>query len=159
MNYIVVVSDSHGRRDKIHRLLPVIEQADYFVFLGDYTGDIYALQKEISVPTIAVNGNCDCIKAYDDEEIIDWRGHKILCTHGHRYGVKRDLLSVTYAAKEKGCDCVLFGHTHEAIAEYGNGVLLVNPGSIAEPRFSKPSYCMLCEENGNIFPKIIYLTT
>ena len=105
MNYIVVVSDSHGRREKLHRLLPVIEKADFFVFLGDCTGDIYALKKDISVPVIAVNGNCDCFKAYEDEEIVDWRGHRILCTHGHRYGVKRDLLNVTYAAKEKNCDC------------------------------------------------------
>ena len=124
MNYIVAVSDSHGRREEIRKLLPVINGADMFVFLGDCTGDIYALKKEITVPVVAVNGNCDAIKVYEDEEIVSWRGHRILAAHGHKYGVKRDLLNITYAAKEKMCDCVLFGHTHEAVTEENDGVLL-----------------------------------
>lgn len=157
MNYIVAVSDSHGRREEIRKLLPVINGADMFIFLGDCTGDIYALKKEITVPVVAVNGNCDAIKVYEDEEIVSWRGHRILAAHGHKYGVKRDLLNITYAAKEKMCDCVLFGHTHEAVTEENDGVLLINPGSIAEPSFSLPSYCMATEENGKIFPKIIYI--
>ena len=157
MNYLVAISDSHGRREEIRNLLPVINGADMFIFLGDCTGDIYSLKKEITVPIIAVNGNCDVIKAYEDAEIVSWCGHRVLATHGHRYGVKRDLLNITYAAKEKECDCVLFGHTHEAMAEEHDGVLLVNPGSIAEPRFSLPSYCTLTEGNGKFFPKIIYI--
>ncbi len=158
MKYLIVISDTHGRVEKLKNLLPIINDADYLIFLGDCTGDLYPLKKEITVPIIAVNGNCDGIKAYEDKEVFEWHGHKLFIAHGHRYGVKRDLLDITYAAKEAGCDYALFGHTHEALIEEYDGVTLVNPGSLAEPRFSQASYCVITEEQGKIFPKIIYIS-
>ena len=35
--------------------------------------------------------------------------------------------------KEVGADIVLFGHTHEPFKEEKNGIILMNPGSIAKP--------------------------
>ena len=155
MNYICVISDSHSRRHLIEELLPVINKADLFVFLGDCTGDIYNFRSEIKPQIVAVSGNCDIIKAYPDEEIFEWQKHRFFATHGHKYHVKRDYSDLAYAATERGCDCVLFGHTHQSVIERLGGVVLVNPGSIAEPRFSKPSYALIYGENGKIFPKII----
>ena len=44
--------------------------------------------------------------------------------------------------KARGCDVVLYGHTHEASVEEQDGVLLINPGCMT--RFSgKQSYCYL----------------
>lgn len=158
MNYLCVVSDSHGRRGRLESLLPEINGADTFVFLGDCSGDIYFLRNKITVPQVIVSGNCDLIKAYPEEEVLEWRGHRFYITHGHKHRVKSDLTVITYAAKEKNCDCVLFGHTHEALAEKSDGIWLINPGSIAEGRCSLPSYCVVTEEKGNIFPKIISFT-
>ena len=73
MNYICVISDSHSRRHLIEELLPVINKADLFVFLGDCTGDIYNFRSEIKPQIVAVSGNCDIIKAYPDEEIFEWQ--------------------------------------------------------------------------------------
>lgn len=139
----------------MEELLPVINQSDRFVFLGDCTGDVYSLRNKITVPTTIVSGNCDIIKAYPEEEVFQWKGHAFFVTHGHRYHVKRDMLNIIYAAKEQNCDCAIFGHTHVSLVQSEMGVLLVNPGSIAEPRLCAPSYCIISEEKGNIFPKII----
>ena len=153
--YICVVSDSHGRRGVLEDLLPVINAADIFVFLGDCTGDIYFMRSRITVPLVAVSGNCDIVKAYPDEEIFEWEGHRFLVAHGHKYRVKRDYTEIAYAAKERGCDCVLCGHTHEAVSENISGVTVINPGSIAEPLFSSPSYALVYAEKCDVFPKII----
>lgn len=158
MKYVCVISDSHGRRSKLETLLPIINGADLFVFLGDCTGDLYFLKDRITTPSVIVSGNCDVIKAYPEEEIFSWQGHRFFVSHGHRYRVKSDVTDIIYAAKENGSDCVLFGHTHEAMAEQIDGVWLINPGSISEPRCSEPSYCVITEEKGNIFPKIISMT-
>ena len=59
---------------------------------------------------------------------------RILLTHGHRYGVKEDLQRLTYAALEQACAVALFGHTHEPFLAREQGVLLLNPGSLCQPR-------------------------
>lgn len=157
MKSICIVSDSHGRIDNIRKILDVANSCEYLIFLGDCAGDIYRLRHEIKTNVITVRGNCDLLCDYPEQEILDWCGHRFFITHGNRYRVKSELLSITYAAKENNCDYVLFGHTHMACVEESNGVTLINPGSIAQPRMGECTYCMVSEEKGNIFTKIISL--
>ena len=79
------------------RLLAVAEESDYVFFLGDGAarmGDL-ALHKGF----FAVKGNCDYLPL-PEETVTEVEGVKILLTHGHRYGVKTDLLSLALRAEE-----------------------------------------------------------
>ena len=80
---------------------------------------------------------------------------KILLTHGHRYGVKTDLLSLALRAEELGCRLVFFGHTHTAeIVEHG-AVTLVNPGSLTHPSFGTPTYAYTVITEDRAFTKLV----
>lgn len=84
-------------------------------------------------PNIAfysVRGNCDLGCAdVPVREILDLDGAKIFCTHGHLYHVKSGLYTVVCAAREAGANLLLFGHTHEALETYDDGLYILNPGS------------------------------
>lgn len=84
-------------------------------------------------PNIAfysVRGNCDLGCAdVPVREISDLDGAKIFCTHGHLYHVKSGLYTVVCAAREAGANLLLFGHTHEALETYDDGLYILNPGS------------------------------
>ena len=57
---------------------------------------------------------------------------------------------VWYRAKEEACDVVLFGHTHMPLVTEEDGVLFVNPGSVALPRQAdrRRTYAVINVENG-----------
>lgn len=60
-------------------------------------------------------------------------------------GVTGTLASVaTGDPAEQPVDCVVFGHSHQALCERRGGRLLLNPGSPTEPRFGRrPSFGLL----------------
>lgn len=134
------------------RLLAVAEESDYVFFLGDGAarmGDL-VLHKGF----FAVKGNCDYLPL-PEETVTEVEGVKILLTHGHRYGVKTDLLSLALRAEELGCCLVFFGHTHTAeIVEHG-AVTLVNPGSLTHPSFGTPTYAYTVITEGRAFTKLV----
>ena len=134
------------------RLLAVAEESDYVFFLGDGAarmGDL-ALHKGF----FAVKGNCDYLPL-PEETVTEVEGVKILLTHGHRYGVKTDLLSLALRAEELGCRLVFFGHTHIPEIIERDGVTFVNPGSVTHPFFGEPTYAYTCLTNGRHFTKLV----
>jgi len=80
---------------------------------------------------------------------------KILCCHGHKYGVKSTLTRLAAHAKELGCDVALYGHTHRANSEIVDGVLCLNPGSLGS--YSDPSYLYLVVHGDKITDTIVKL--
>ena len=58
------------------------------------------------------------------------QGVKIFYTHGHYYGVKSGLYTFACAARERGAQVALYGHTHNALEDYDDGLYLLNPGSL-----------------------------
>ena len=157
MRSICIISDTHGNIDNVKAILPVINESEYLVLLGDRVGDLASICREIKPEIIIVKGNCDYVNFFPEDYILDWCGYRFLFTHGHRYGVKRDLLNLTYAAKEQGCHFAFYGHTHVADSDEYMGIRLINPGSISAPRLGNPSYCLVTEDKGEIFIKIIYI--
>lgn len=79
---------------------------------------------------LQVRGNCDwgCDLPVDAE--ITLEGKKIFYTHGYTHNVKYGLYNVCCAAREKKADIVLFGHTHQALTEYDDGLYILNPGEL-----------------------------
>ena len=109
------------------------------------------------IPLEAVCGNCDFDRE-TEEKVILVENKRIFLCHGHRYHVKSGYLNLQYAAREKEADLVLFGHTHRIFYEQHNGLSMLNPGSIGEPRYpGKPSYGRVIIENGQIFLHTFFL--
>jgi hypothetical protein len=64
--------------------------------------------------------------------------------------VKTGYLTLELAAREKGVDMALFGHTHRVFYDLHNGVALFNPGSIGAPGYDiPPSYGELVITEGD----------
>ncbi len=129
---LIIMSDSHGDYISAEQAIRLHRDADYIIHLGDGEDDIYRINNVLlSMRIVRVRGNCSWHSELLDEQIIEICSRKILCCHGHRYGVKSSLDSLGAAAAAKGCSLALYGHTHiQRLTEYRDGLLLFNPGNI-----------------------------
>ena len=141
MKTFVVISDSHGRRKNVEKVAPLFAENDFVVHLGDGSTDLRDFLREHPEKAIILRGNCDF--SYGMEEyVIEEEGVRVLCCHGHKYGVKSGIARLAAHAKERDCTVALYGHTHQAEVREEGGVLLVNPGCMT--RFGvRQSYCYL----------------
>lgn len=148
---IIVLSDSHGMKYQLDRMIPIIEGADMFIHAGDHFRDSVYLAQKTGIDTISVRGNCD-FDNVESELFFELDGVKIFLTHGHRYSVKYDLDSLAIKGKEVGADLVIFGHTHTPTDVEVQGIRIINPGSISLPRGTNMrTYVELEVENGKIY--------
>ena len=132
---ILVCSDSHGRRDRLILALEQQPGAGSLVFLGDGAADAAFFTQEPDKRAYLVRGNCDGGSDLPLWEEFTVSGKKILCTHGHAAQVKFGLDGLLRAGRERGADLVLFGHTHEPLVYYEDGITLFNPGSIHDGNY------------------------
>jgi len=125
---ILIFSDTHGA---IQPMLDAVhaEAPDHVIHLGDHIRDADALAEIISCPVIRIAGNCDFMDLCSDHLVLEFGGVRLFLTHGHKYGVKTNLLRLTYAAMEAGANAALFGHTHCRLNQEHDGIILFNPGS------------------------------
>ena len=133
---ILVISDSHGRTERLLRAISYHPDAEYVLFLGDGHCDFdVAADRHRDKIFYAVRGNNDwsCDEPY--VRIIELCGWRIMMLHGHTAGVKHGISNLLQSAAENGCDAVLFGHTHQPLerTEYvgDRRIYLFNPGSCA----------------------------
>ena len=140
---IGVFADSHGN---LHALRDAVRRAgklDMAVHLGDYAGDARILTEE-GLACGIVRGNNDFGSSSPTELLLDVEGVKIFCTHGPLQSVYWGLDKLYYTAKERGARAALFGHTHRPCLDNNGGLILLNPGSVAEPRGgARESYAIL----------------
>ena len=155
MTKIIVLSDTHGNPKNIDELLPLIAENDYVIHLGDGAGDMRQVFSEYPDKLYLCAGNCDYFAPYPTSGELEVEGRKIFFCHGHQYGVKQDLLALALAAKSRGADIVLYGHTHRAQIDEYNGVLLINPGSLKCPVHKGGSYCYLVINKDKATPVIV----
>lgn len=148
-------SDSHGDTGGIKKVLASYGGAAYIFHLGDYAGDARFLRENTSATVLAVRGNCDrqSDEPYFDQIILF--GHKIILTHGDQLGAKYSTDRLLYHAQEQEAAAILFGHTHMPLAEYENGVWLINPGSISRPAAGLRTAAQLMIGPFGVVPKII----
>lgn len=141
MKTMVIISDSHGHKNAIEKIEPLMAENDYVIFLGDGAADMAEFYNKYPEKVYVCNGNCDLwgTRISRNEWEIETEGHKILCCHGHLYGVKTSLERIKEEAKTRGCDIVLYGHTHICEIHEEDGITFVNPGSIyysVEPTYA-----------------------
>lgn len=132
---IAVFSDTHGNTGRMLRAVREL-RPDALVHLGDYERDTRGLKETFpDIPLYQVAGNCDVSSVSPLDAIVDFGGVRTLLTHGHRYGVDWGRLdSLIYAAQERECRLVLFGHTHIPENTEIGGVRAVNPGTAGQGR-------------------------
>jgi len=154
---ILVVSDTHGDSGRLKEVLDRNNDFDMLIHLGDGENDFREIQA--LYPTkgmVYVAGNCD-YGVHSDEHIAVAGGQKILCCHGHRYGVNFGIEMLASVALQKECSIALYGHTHVPKIETLGGVMVMNPGSLTLPRGgSERSYGVIeISENGETEARII----
>lgn len=139
---VCVISDSHGRTDRIERVLARHPDVELLIHAGDHAEDARGWP---DVKVRAVGGNCDPSGSAPKEEFFDVLGVRVFLTHGHLYKVKQTLLPLSYRANETGADLVVFGHSHVPVITEEKGTILFNPGSLSHPRgaVSVPTYGIL----------------
>lgn len=147
---IAVISDTHRHLYELNQITKIIQDTDIVMHLGDNIEDAEALAGSYKGKIISVRGNCDFASFAPVERLEEVEGKKILLTHGHKYDVKYSLLKLKYRAMEVGADIALFGHTHESLEFYDNGIWFINPGSAALPRDGAKSIAILEIENNKV---------
>ncbi len=157
---ILVFSDSHGVTDNMETALAEHRGAfDAVIHLGDGAGDLRECAVPAGVTLIAVAGNYeDFFSAFAPQDLpsertVELGGVKILCAHGHRYGVKSSPERAIARAAQIGAALLLFGHTHRPldtseVLPSGEILRIFNPGSAG--RGYPASYGIVEIRNGQI---------
>lgn len=134
MKTILVLSDSHGNKTFLKRILKT-NDADQIVFLGDGLRDFEDCFEEVFGGTVKgvcmVKGNCDLGNLRPAFARFELGGHSFLCLHGYYPNVKISLDGLVDVAEENSCKTVLFGHTHMPELTEKNGITMFNPGAVA----------------------------
>jgi putative phosphoesterase len=129
---ILVVSDSHGNTSNLKEAMHRHPEVTRVLHCGDGEADVAALATAFpSVSFDAVRGNCDRGGLFPLQRVLRIAGRRIFMTHGHCYGIKYGVGSLLEQGHKDRAEVVLFGHTHHRLIERHEGILLVNPGSIA----------------------------
>ena len=129
---ILVLSDTHGDFNSCQRALDAQTNADAIIHCGDGKAELqYIKDHYTDIPVIGVCGNCDFHTKQQPVEVVELGGKRFFVTHGHLYQAKYTLSNLVYAAREQKADVLLFGHTHQAMTDYDEGLHIMNPGSCA----------------------------
>ncbi|NCA67023.1 MAG: phosphodiesterase [Clostridia bacterium] len=160
---IVIASDIHGSAyyTKVFFERVAQEKPDMVILLGDiyYHGPRNPFPKEYAPMAVAeilnankkmlvvIKGNCDSevdqmISEFSFIEgffALQLEKRKLVCVHGHKME-KSDLPEL------KVGDIVAYGHYHTALLEIREGIIYINPGSLALPKDDNYSYCII-EDN------------
>ncbi len=160
-----LLSDTHRSLENAYKAIEKMGSIDLLIHAGDHYKDALTIASQLEVPVHAVMGNCDAIGDGPQEKLLEIEGLSIFITHGHRYQVKNSLNNLYYRALELNARVAVYGHTHIAHIQkiepdepHGQEIFLINPGSIAEPRWGdKVSYGIIEIDSNNINPQIYYL--
>ena len=129
---IVIVSDSHGNTYFMEEIYTIHQDdTDEWVHCGDSELlEDHPLWQEYKT----VLGNMDITNRFKLSRTEHIKGFRYLLVHGHKHNVKRSYDKLLEKAKAEDVKVVFYGHTHIPKVEKEEGVVFINPGSIAQPR-------------------------
>ena len=147
---VLIVSDTHGRREEIREIIQREKPVDLLTHLGDILGDGEYIQSLAECPLELVKGNSDRNTDLPRDKEIVLDNHKLFLTHGHCYGVNTNLDRIYMEGLRRNADVVMFGHTHVPLLLEERMLTILNPGSASDPRQKngKPSYIVMKWERG-----------
>ncbi len=153
---ILLLSDTHGKIDKVLEIFRKLNNIDMIFHCGDNQKDATLLMKELDVPVFSVAGNCDTPQVPAMTK-VDTPAGKILLTHGHKENVNFDYHRLLYLAEQEECIAACFGHTHIPFYKNFDDIHLINPGSLSEPRDgSNGSFAIIESTSDQLKAEIVF---
>lgn len=129
---VLIVSDSHRLKNELNQL---VNRHQNEVAMYIHCGDSELKKDDYTLAAFEkVGGNCDFFSKMPSELVIHADDMNIFVTHGHLFNVKSSRRMLQAQTSRKGCEVACYGHSHQRKAEMLKGVLLINPGSISQPR-------------------------
>lgn len=136
---ILVVSDSHGHNGLLRYAIGQEAPFDILIHCGDCQCDLNSiLGKGRDYDLYVVKGNMDYAYHYPQVLNLKVGFYNIFAAHGDRYGVKYTDEDIIKAGKQNHADVILYGHSHVPEVTWKDGILIVNPGSVALPHQYPP---------------------
>ena len=133
---ILIVSDTHGSHRNFDIVIEREKEIDMLLHLGDVEGDNDYMEAVMNCPVHIVGGNNDYFSGLPGEIELRIGKYKVFMTHGHGYYVSMDTRRLKQAARARGADIAMYGHTHRPDIDLEDGVKVINPGSLSYPRQS-----------------------
>lgn len=139
---LVAVSDTHRRTDHglDGRTLEAVREADRVIHAGDFYREAVLDAFEREARTVfGVTGNNDDDALRDrlpSARVVGYEGRTFAVRHRHPTGET----GLAVFGREREADCVIFGHSHRPTVETAGELLLVNPGSHAQPRGNRAAH-------------------
>lgn len=149
---LVAIGDTHGTDG--HRLegaaLAAVREADAVVHTGDFTTvSVLDAVADEATDLAAVAGNNDDagvrarLPATRTVEALDRR---FVVAHGHEH----DATSLSLLAREAEAAVAIVGHSHRPDIRTVGDVVVLNPGSYADPRWNRPGFATVTREDGTV---------
>lgn len=142
---LVVVSDTHSSDGHAlsDRTLDAVRAADRTLHAGDFTTEsaLDAFHDE-AARLDGVYGNVDeptVRERLPEARTVKWAGLRIALTHRRDGGDT----GLAMFGRERGADLVVSGHSHQPSVTRTDDLLLLNPGSHADPRGNRPGHAEL----------------
>ncbi len=153
---LVVVSDTHEtERPRLDGALQEsVREADRVVHAGDFTTEAVVDGFEtVSRGLLGVHGNADTTAVRNRlpaARTVPIGEYTLAVTHTQQGGQ----MGLSYFGAERDADVVISGHTHRPHVEDTGDVLLLNPGSHADPRGGEATFAELWLEDGTLVGRI-----
>lgn len=157
---ILIVSDTHKSHSNLENVIEKTGHIDMLIHLGDVEGGDDYIAALADCPVHFVRGNNDFFSDLPAEKEIFAGGRHIFITHGHYYYVSVGEDRLKTEARGRGADIVMYGHTHRPSYSEENGLIVLNPGSIAYPRQAdrRASYMVMdISEDGLVKTELLYV--
>lgn len=152
---VLIVSDTHRMHRNLETVIERTKDVDMLIHLGDVEGGEDYIRALVDYPVKIVSGNNDFFSDLPREEEFDLEGRHIFLTHGHPYYVSIGEEYLKDEARNRGADIVMYGHTHKPAYTEEDGLIVLNPGSIAYPRqIGRKSTYMIMEIDEKSHPNI-----
>jgi putative phosphoesterase len=153
---LVVCSDTHGSDDPhlTGRTREAVAAAGLVIHAGDFTTPtVLDAFRRAADRLVAVHGNADdgTVRArLPPAASTTYAGVPIAITHTERGGTT----ALSLFGRERGAALVVSGHTHRPTVADGDGPILLNPGSHADPRGNRPGHAELWAVDDDLPPVV-----
>jgi uncharacterized protein len=149
---IAIFSDTHSTdgHELTEAALEAARTAEAVIHAGDFTrtAALEAFQRECP-RLFAVHGNADSAAVRDRlpaARTVEAKGVRIAVTHRRDGGAT----GLAMFGRSRDADVVVSGHTHRPTVVETDDVVLLNPGSHAQPRGNRPGFAVLEGVNGGL---------